>query len=60
MNVVYSAKIYCLFIVFLHHFVGFYHEQSRPDRDMNVRIFHQNIRKGIYFSYDILDKQSSN
>ena len=41
-----------MFINFLlHHFVGFFHEQSRPDRDMNIRIFHQNIVKGIYFNY---------
>ena len=34
------------------HTLGFYHEQSRPDRDQHVRIIWGNIPKGVAFNFN--------
>lgn len=34
------------------HTLGFYHEQSRPDRDANVRIIWGNIMRGMGFNFN--------
>ena len=41
-----------LFHLLLGHALGFYHEQSRPDRDNYVTIYKQNIMQGRELSYD--------
>ena len=35
------------------HVLGFWHEQSRPDRDQYVNIHEQNVRPGFESSFDI-------
>jgi hypothetical protein len=36
------------------HQIGFIHEQSRPDRDRYVHIFHQNIQPSIEYTFFLL------
>ncbi|XP_077966090.1 uncharacterized protein LOC120336056 [Styela clava] len=39
----------------LMHALGFFHEQSRPDRDQYVRIKHENIQRGREKNFDKQD-----
>ncbi|XP_078370120.1 zinc metalloproteinase nas-4-like isoform X2 [Oculina patagonica] len=34
------------------HTIGFIHEQSRPDRDKYVRVFYDNIKKGLEHNFE--------
>ncbi|BHF63125.1 Bone morphoproteintic protein 1 [Sparganum proliferum] len=40
----------------LGHAMGFWHEQSRPDRDAYVEILTENIRNGSLFNYEKKDQ----
>ncbi|CAH3147009.1 unnamed protein product, partial [Porites lobata] len=41
------------------HALGFYHEQSRPDRDNYVTIYRQNIVSGMEFNFNKYDRSKT-
>ena len=50
-----SISYHCTFTATVHeigHVIGFWHEQSRPDRNQYVRIHKQNIRPGAEHNFD--------
>ena len=42
------------------HTVGFWHEQSRPDRDEYIRVLHNNIASAFKSNFDLLSNKSIN
>uniref|UniRef100_H2ZB71 Metalloendopeptidase n=1 Tax=Ciona savignyi TaxID=51511 RepID=H2ZB71_CIOSA len=42
------------------HSLGFWHEQSRPDRDSHVRINYGNIYRGMGYNFNKLSRQQVN
>ena len=42
------------------HTVGFWHEQSRPDRDEYIRVLHNNIASAFKSNFDLLPNTSIN
>ena len=42
------------------HTVGFWHEQSRPDRDEYIRVLHNNIVSAFKSNFDLLPNTSIN
>eukprot|EP00794_Sanderia_malayensis_P012311 gene12311-13581_t len=44
----------------LMHALGFFHEQSRMDRDSFVKIFHENVRSGMEENFEKVESYEAN
>ncbi|XP_028395190.1 zinc metalloproteinase nas-13-like [Dendronephthya gigantea] len=44
----------------LGHVIGFWHEQSRPDRDRYITLDRGNVHRNLLYNFDIVKEQTNN